>query len=117
MGELDKVKAGDDLVLYCPSQRLDGYAYSLVKVDRVTATQIIVGESRFTKRTGRRRGGSSAWFVDYLLPATDANMTLVQNSETKRKIYLRRHAIAAELRRDLSLEHLEKILQVCREDE
>lgn len=53
---LAELKAGDTVILSG-----FGGADTLGKVDRVTATQIVVNTLRFNKDNGSKRGGSSRW--------------------------------------------------------
>jgi hypothetical protein len=60
------LKAGDRAAV----SRGYGYSsYELVKVDRVTHTQVIVGGSRFRRDNGRRIG--DRWESIYLVPISD----------------------------------------------
>lgn len=61
MSGLYHVKAGDDVLL-----RGGGRADQIKTVDRVTATQIIVGTRRYNRKTGMmigRPGWDSGWLV------------------------------------------------------
>lgn len=86
---LNSLKAGDEVMI--PSRYS---APSIVKVDRVTATQIIVGGSRYRRNSGYRVGNSS-WDFSYISAPTQKGreaaeaqslrsrlVALIQNPET-----------------------------------
>ncbi len=59
---LESLKAGDVVVL-------DGYGQSLARIERTTATMIVVGDSKYQRRTGRRIS-DDRWHSTYLREAT-----------------------------------------------
>lgn len=103
---LETVIAGDTLVI--DSSR---WTLRLATVDRVTKTQIIVGDSRFRKRDGRLVGNQGRWtFTHIRRPRNDEEIITIQSEERRRTLA---HRIANKCEhhrlRDLSLEALEEL--------
>ncbi len=63
MGWLDELKAGDEVVAFVNGSDRAG---RLLKVDRTTATQIIVGNARYRRSDGRQPGSGygGGWIVE-----------------------------------------------------
>jgi len=81
--ELENVRVGDELIRVASP----GHYPTVVTVDRVVATQIIVGETRFNKRTQREIGTIGGWNRDRLRLPRDgevAKLKLKQLCQTLR---------------------------------
>jgi len=64
---LNELKAGDD-VLIRGSRELS--AQRIAKVDRTTATQVIVGNARYRRKDGFQMGLENSWYSVWLAPVT-----------------------------------------------
>jgi hypothetical protein len=70
MSEFQDLKAGDEVVLV--SRGLGKDKYLLKQVDRVTKTQIVIGNSKYNRVNGFE-AGSNSWYRDSLkMPTEDA---------------------------------------------
>ncbi len=70
-------KVGDELILKAPHPST---WESLVVVDRVTATQIVIGEHRYSRDNGRRRGQPTVMGRYRILRGTDERHALLRRS-------------------------------------
>ena len=80
MMKLDHIKPGDEVVI---APRSDWDFYNIVKVEKVTATQITAGGEKFNKRTGVRIGDSGSVYCMKL--ATINYFTLMSREEAERR--------------------------------
>ncbi len=71
---LENVKVGDPLIRYCHPFK------TVVKVERITATQIICGSSKYNKKTGFIIGGS-AWSRAHVCVPRDGEAEAVIEAE------------------------------------
>jgi len=99
---LENVKAGD--MLYTRADY--GHGIFLFKADRVTATQVICGGSRFNRQTGKKVG-SSGWGSKRAYPATEKEIRQAKEQYARAKI---KKYCEGEALQKLSLESLEIIL-------
>ena len=57
-----------------------------MKIDRVTKTQIICGNSRFNRRIGREVGNNDAWNFISIYPLNDAALTVFKRNQVEDKL-------------------------------
>lgn len=57
-----------------------------MKINRVTKTQIICGNSRFNRRTGREVGNHDVWNFTSIYPLNDAALTTFKRNRVKDKL-------------------------------
>lgn len=75
MNWLDELKAGDTVI------NLRGHSSEcLCTVDRVTATQIIIGTEKYSK-SGGNKIGKGTWDTNYLAEATPEKVAKIKESE------------------------------------
>ena len=79
------VKTGDKVVI--SSSGFGGTKYTLKTVDRVTKTQIVVGNRKFNRITHIQIGGNSSWYKDHLYLATDDMIKKVNDYQNQLKKY------------------------------
>jgi hypothetical protein len=96
---LSELKAGDTVIVDSGASYIEG---SVENVEKVTATQIVVGRFRYRKTDGRQMGNTSRWKHPRLLPP---NKDKVRNIRRKQ---LARGIVHNDLS-ELTLEQLETI--------
>jgi hypothetical protein len=78
---LESLKPGDEVV--CVS--LFGYAMSILPVERVTATQIVVGGDRYRRKDGEKTGADQ-WNRAYLRQPDDATRQRIRKSDLSNRL-------------------------------
>lgn len=108
MNELENVKVGDFVVL------IGGYAHDdyLIKVERVTKSQILADKRRFWKKNGRIVG-AGIWCYDYIRPATENDIERIKKINQKNELlaFIRKADLD-----NLSLESLQTICDVVKKE-
>lgn len=103
---LQNLKAGDTVMRQSTSI---GSVATPVKIDRVTATQIIIGSTRFRRSDGHRMGEGNSWYSHWISEATPEAIE-------KANAELRRRKLINDLRevdwRNQKTELLETVWQV-----
>lgn len=61
------LKAGDEVAIFAAGY---GRTHELAKVDRVTATQVVIGIGRYRRSDGRKIGTSGRWTSAWLRELT-----------------------------------------------
>lgn len=82
MSEFENLKAGDDVVL------VSGTHYFLKKIDRVTKTQIVIGDEKFRRTSGLKFGNRGD--RNYLKMPTD---TMLQKVKEYNQSLLKWHCV------------------------
>ena len=80
---LSDVKAGDEvIVVERPLYNLN--RMHLATVDRTTATQIILGNTRFWRKNGLRVGVGERWYIsDCIVPADDEHRAAMATAQAE----------------------------------
>jgi hypothetical protein len=114
---LSDVKAGDEVIMIQYVLGRSPARQTIVTVDRVTETQIIVGNQRFRRKDGAAVGDSRlSWTAPWIEANTDEGRERVAKSRAKWAEHDRREAIFALLRKisfsDLPTSALERIVAI-----
>lgn len=114
---LDEIEAGDIVVAY---ENGWNAGYRLVKVDRVTKTQITIGSKKFNHR-GSEIGSGSKWRRDYIHAPLDTQFSgrtmleVAEADQAERIEKARRTELTKSINEKLgsaSIEALEKIAEL-----
>lgn len=77
MASLETIKAGDEIAV---PVGISGRAYSIERVERATATQVVTGRHKWRRKDGRLIG-SEGWSVCWAIPVTEQIRQQVQRRE------------------------------------
>lgn len=104
MKELEDLKAGDDVLI-------SGMYYRrIAKIDKVTKTQIVVGNARFRRNSGWQCG-SDSWNRKYISVPTEKEISDVKE-ENLRKILI--HTISSVDFKRLSTDELKQVYNILK---
>jgi hypothetical protein len=78
---LEKLQVGDKVFITSA-----GFKQQLATVDRLTATQIVVENSKYSKGSGKLIGGSGGWYCQYIHPATDQQIAEYQEERLRKRL-------------------------------
>lgn len=108
MDELENLKVGDFVVV--SGSLIIGD--ELRRVERLTKTQIVVGNRRYRKKDGRLVGEGN-WYYGFIKPATEKDIERINRIKRKDELltFIRRVAWC-----NLSLESLETICDVVKKE-
>lgn len=98
-----ELKPGDSVIV------ANGPLRSIYKVTRVTKTMVIIGKSRFSRKTGRPCGDSGWDNHSYLIQATEENMKAIQE---KRELQRHLRIVSNVKWRHVPLDTLKEIVSV-----
>lgn len=101
---LETIKAGDEVIV------VNNYHQSVVRVDRTTPTQLVIGSIKYNRRTGRRVG-ADIWNTDSLSEATPEVVTKVREQMKRRKIINRLETIRW---KDVQTDILERVAELIK---
>jgi hypothetical protein len=78
---LEKLQVGDKVFITSA-----GFKQQLATVDRLTATQVVVGNSKYSKGTGKLVGGSGGWCCQRIYPATEQQIAEYQEERLRKRL-------------------------------
>jgi hypothetical protein len=79
-GWLQELKAGDGVIIVRDRKK------SIAMVDRVTATQIVVGEQRFNRQTGEGLGRKDRSYSLWLKPMSGKDAAEIEHLDLARRL-------------------------------
>jgi hypothetical protein len=106
-------QVGTEVIVYDDSAW--GAALQRRIIDKVTATQIIVGSRRYWRKNGRQVGLHDSWRICYVLGATTARVQAVVEWRNKQFIRTECEVLIERIEHELhaaNLDQLNSILQV-----
>jgi hypothetical protein len=77
---LQNLKAGDSVIV---KQSGSYRSESVKKVDRVTATQVAIGTTKYRRDNGREVGGSNRWGARWLYEATPEQVQRIRDESRR----------------------------------